>query len=62
LIPFSMGERVAGALPRAVLHRVHGGHHNDLFDLDRAGVLDAVVKLGRELPGRGPAAEAPPRP
>lgn len=31
LIPFTMGEAVARALPRARLLRVHGGHHADLL-------------------------------
>jgi fermentation-respiration switch protein FrsA (DUF1100 family) len=31
IVPFAMGEHVAGAIPGARLFRVEGGHHNDLF-------------------------------
>lgn len=34
LIPVAMGERIASALPRATLHVVRGGHHNDLYAVD----------------------------
>jgi pimeloyl-ACP methyl ester carboxylesterase len=34
LIPPTMGDRVAGAFPKAKLHVVRGGHHNDLCSRD----------------------------
>lgn len=41
IVPFEMGEAVAGALPRGRLLRVPGAHHGDVL---RPEVVDAVVE------------------
>ncbi len=43
VVPFAMGQAVAGAIPGATLHVIHGGHHNDLFAFSRREILDAIV-------------------
>jgi uncharacterized protein len=48
-IPHAMGERVAKALPHAILYTVYGGHHVDVVAVGAAGVFDAVAKLARDL-------------
>ena len=44
IVPFWMGARLAGALPRARLLRVPGGHHGDLFGRGGADLLDEVAR------------------
>lgn len=53
IVPFPMGERVAGALPRARLMRIAGGRHGDLFALARARILDAIAELARSAIASG---------
>lgn len=48
VIPVSMGERVAEALPHAKLQLIEGGHHNDLFVLSGRQVLDAIERFCRQ--------------
>jgi fermentation-respiration switch protein FrsA (DUF1100 family) len=45
IIPFAMGEAVAGALPAARLVRVEGGHHADLLLPGRSRSPDATSLL-----------------
>jgi hypothetical protein len=50
VVPFAMGQAVAGAIPGATLHVIHGGHHNDLFAFWRREILDAIAThLGHGL-------------
>jgi uncharacterized protein len=42
LVPFAMGEAIAGALPEGRLLRVPGGRHDDV--LAAPGVLDAIAE------------------
>jgi fermentation-respiration switch protein FrsA (DUF1100 family) len=42
VVPFSMGQDVAHAIPHATLVRVPGGHHNDLFATDPT-LFDRIV-------------------
>ncbi|MFO0612900.1 MAG: alpha/beta fold hydrolase [Polyangiaceae bacterium] len=46
LIPLAMGERLAAALPRATLHIVRGGHHNDLYAAD-SSLFEVIVAFAR---------------
>ncbi len=41
VVPYAMGQRVAGAIPGARLFTVEGGHHGDLF-VDRRA-MDAIA-------------------
>ena len=45
VIPVRMGQRVAEALPHAELHRIDGGHHNDLFVVSGRQILDAIQRF-----------------
>jgi pimeloyl-ACP methyl ester carboxylesterase len=45
VIPFSMGERLAGAIHGSRLVRVGGGHHGDLFASQGDGLLAEVMSL-----------------
>jgi fermentation-respiration switch protein FrsA (DUF1100 family) len=45
LIPFAMGEAVAGAIPGARLWRVERGRHNDLFARAGEPLIDAIAKM-----------------
>lgn len=45
VIPVSMGERVAQALPNARLRLIEGGHHNDLFVVSGRQVLDEIERF-----------------
>jgi pimeloyl-ACP methyl ester carboxylesterase len=47
LIPHAMGKQLAALFPKAQLVTISGGHHNDLVELDRDGVFDAVAALAR---------------
>jgi pimeloyl-ACP methyl ester carboxylesterase len=47
LIPHAMSEHLVTLLPKARLQTVRGGHHNDLVDLTRASIFDAVAELAR---------------
>ena len=46
IVPFWMGQRIAGAIPGARLVRVRGGHHGDLFGRDGDKLLEALVGSG----------------
>jgi uncharacterized protein len=46
IVPFTMGQRLAGAIAGACLLRVAGGHHGDLFARDGRRLLDAIAALG----------------
>ncbi len=46
IVPFAMGERVAGAIAGARFMRVPGGHHGDLFAREGSRLLDAIAALG----------------
>jgi pimeloyl-ACP methyl ester carboxylesterase len=46
IVPFWMGQRVAGAIPGARLLRVPGGHHGDLFGHDAERLLTELVGSG----------------
>jgi uncharacterized protein len=46
IVPFWMGERVAGAIAGARLVRVSGAHHGDLFARDGARLIDEIAALG----------------
>lgn len=43
LVPYDMGVTLARAIAGAELLTVEGGHHNDLFVLERDRLLDALV-------------------
>jgi len=45
VIPASMGERVAKALPNARLRLIEGAHHNDLFVHSGRSLLDEIEKF-----------------
>jgi len=45
IVPFWMGQRVAGAIEGASFLRVSGGHHGDLFVRDGAHLVDAIATL-----------------
>ncbi len=47
LIPHAMSQQLASLLPQAKLLTIRGGHHNDLVDLERRTVFDAVANLAR---------------
>jgi fermentation-respiration switch protein FrsA (DUF1100 family) len=47
IVPFWMGERIAGAIAGARLVRVRGGRHGDLFDRDRERLLLEIARLAR---------------
>jgi len=47
IVPYSMGEHVASAIPGARLMRIAGGRHGDLFMRARARILDAIAELAR---------------
>ena len=44
VVPFRMGERLAGAIPGARLVRVAGGHHGDLLQRAHMGIVDAIAE------------------
>jgi pimeloyl-ACP methyl ester carboxylesterase len=46
IVPFAMGQRVAGAIAGARFMRVPGGHHGDLFAREGSKLLDAIAALG----------------
>ena len=46
IVPFAMGQRVAGAIEGARLVRVPGGHHGDLFARQGAPLIGAIAALG----------------
>ncbi len=46
IVPFWMGERVAGAIRGARFERVPGAHHGDVFARDREHLLAAITALG----------------
>jgi pimeloyl-ACP methyl ester carboxylesterase len=48
VIPFAMGERVAGAIPGSRFERVEGGHHMDCFLKDES-LLERVTARTRRL-------------
>lgn len=50
IVPFWMGQRVAGAIEGAQLLRVPGGHHGDLFAKDGAHLVEAMASLAGALP------------
>jgi len=43
IVPFRMGERIAGAIRGARLLRVAGGRHGDLWSRAHASLLDAIT-------------------
>ena len=43
VVPFSMGERLAGAFPQARLVQIPGGQHNDLLTLHAIAVREALA-------------------
>jgi fermentation-respiration switch protein FrsA (DUF1100 family) len=45
VVPFAMGERVAGAIEGARMLRVPGGHHGDLFAREDERLTDAIASL-----------------
>jgi hypothetical protein len=45
IVPFWMGERVAGGITGARFVRVPGGHHGDLFARDSDEIFGAIVAL-----------------
>ena len=45
IVPFWMGERVAGAISGARFVRVRGGHHGDLFARDSDEIFRAILEL-----------------
>lgn len=47
VVPFEMGERVAGALGARFLRVAHGGH-GDLFAREGERLLDAIVTLAKD--------------
>lgn len=49
VIPFTMGERIAKALPQAQFIPIEGGHHNDLFLLADDTILDTIAALSRRV-------------
>jgi fermentation-respiration switch protein FrsA (DUF1100 family) len=46
IVPFWMGERVAGAIHGARLVRIAGAHHGDLFAREGDRLLDEIAALG----------------
>jgi pimeloyl-ACP methyl ester carboxylesterase len=50
MVPFSMGQRVAAAIPGARLFTVHGGHHNDLLHRWRREIVPVIADFA--LAGR----------
>lgn len=46
VVPFEMGERIAGSIRGAHLVRIAGGHHGDLFALDRERIMREFLALG----------------
>jgi fermentation-respiration switch protein FrsA (DUF1100 family) len=46
IVPISMGEQLARAIPAARLVRVSGGHHGDLFVRDGDRLLSEIAGLG----------------
>ncbi len=46
IVPFWMGESVAGAIHGARLLRVSGAHHGDLFAREGARFIDEIAALG----------------
>jgi fermentation-respiration switch protein FrsA (DUF1100 family) len=46
IVPFAMGQKVAGAIAGAHFIRVPGGHHGDLFAKDGQRLFDAIATLG----------------
>jgi pimeloyl-ACP methyl ester carboxylesterase len=49
IVPFTMGEAIAGAIPGSQLLRVPGAHHGDVMQRDGDGVLRAVAALAAPL-------------
>jgi alpha-beta hydrolase superfamily lysophospholipase len=47
VVPFAMGRQVAASIPGAVLREVPGGHHNDLFLMDRAELEGAIADAAK---------------
>jgi fermentation-respiration switch protein FrsA (DUF1100 family) len=47
LVPYDMGVALSHAFPHAELITVSGGHHNDLFVLQRDALLEAIVRHAR---------------
>jgi uncharacterized protein len=47
IVPFWMGERIAGAIAGARFVRVEGGHHGDLFARDGEHILAELTALAR---------------
>jgi uncharacterized protein len=45
IVPFSMGARVAEAIRGAMLLRIPGGHHGDLFAREGARLVRAIVAI-----------------
>ncbi len=43
IVPYDMGQRLAAAIPGATLVTIPGGHHNDLFFVDGARIVDAIA-------------------
>lgn len=43
IVPFTMGERLAAAIPGAHLLRIPGGRHGDLFQRAHASLVDAIA-------------------
>ncbi|MFO0759279.1 MAG: alpha/beta hydrolase [Byssovorax sp.] len=50
LIPWEMGQKVAGALPAARLVTVDGGHHNDLFFVEGPAIYAAITAFATASP------------
>lgn len=48
IVPFWMGERLAGSIGHARLLRVSGGHHGDLFARERDRLIAAIADLSHE--------------
>ena len=48
LIPFAMGQRLAGVFPDARLVPIDGGHHNDLFASFRRELIGAIGRFVAE--------------
>jgi fermentation-respiration switch protein FrsA (DUF1100 family) len=46
IVPFAMGQRVAGSIARAELLRVRQGRHGDLFVREGQRLFDAIAALG----------------
>lgn len=43
IVPFAMGERLAGAIPGASLLRIAGGRHGNLLQLARHAIVDVLL-------------------